>query len=168
VYLTEGSVLRHLASKGPSPDEVAHIDTVPINRESLASRSLLDGKTIQVPDILAEERTFPASYAIARHLGHRTVVATPLFREGHPFGVILLRREEVRPFTEREIALLGPFGDQAAIALENVRLFNETKEAPTSSALRSRCSPRSRTPSPIRRRFSTEAWQVASASSRAR
>jgi len=129
VYLTEGSVLRHLASKGPSPDPVSHVDTVSINRESLASRSLLEGKTIQVPDMLAEERTYPASYAIAQTLGHRTVVSAPLFREGHPFGVILLRREEVRPFTEREIALLGTFGDQAAIALENVRLFNETKEA---------------------------------------
>ena len=52
-----------------------------------------------------------------------------MYREGQPFGTILLRRKEVRPFSEREIALLKTFGDQAAIALENVRLFNETKEA---------------------------------------
>src|SRR5258706_11318398 len=53
----------------------------------------------------------------------------PLLREGRAFGTILLRREEVRPFDEREVALLQTFGDQAAIAIENVRLFNETKEA---------------------------------------
>jgi signal transduction histidine kinase/HAMP domain-containing protein len=129
VYLTDGPVLRHLASKGPSPDPVGHIDTVAINRESLAACALLDGKAIHVRDMLAEEGTYPESFAIAKRLGHHTVVATPLFREGHPFGVILLRRQEIRPFTEREVSLLGTFGDQAAIALENVRLFNETKEA---------------------------------------
>jgi len=129
VYLTDGNLLRHLASKGPSPDRVSHVDTLPINRESLTGCALLDGKTIQVHDMLAEQDSYTTSYAIARDFGHRTVVTTPLFREGHPFGVILLRRNEVRPFTEREIALLGTFGDQAAIALENVRLFNETKEA---------------------------------------
>src|SRR4029450_8352996 len=129
VYLTDGPVLRHLASKGPSPDPVSHVDTLPINRDSLTGRPLLSGKTIHVSDMPAEQRTYPASYALARSLGHRTVVATPLFREGHPFGVILLRREEVRSFTERELGVVGTFGDQAAIALENVRLFNETKEA---------------------------------------
>jgi len=129
MYLTDGDVLRHLASKGPSPDPVTHVDTLPINRDSMTGRALLDGVTIQVRDMLDEGSEFPASYEIARRLGHRSVVATPLYREGHPFGAILLRRQEVRPFTDREIALLRTFGDQAAIALENVRLFNETKEA---------------------------------------
>jgi len=129
MYLTDGAALRHLASKGPSPDPVTHIDTLAISRDSITGRALLDGKTIHVRDMLAEEGELPTSFEIASRWGHRTVVATPLFREGHPFGVILLRRQEVRRFTEREIALLGTFGDQAAIALENVRLFNETKEA---------------------------------------
>ena len=129
MYLTEGNMLRHLASKGPSPDPVTHIDTLPVSRESITGRALLEGRTIQVRDMHAEGDDFPASYEIARQIGHRSVVATPLYREGHPFGVIVLRRQEVRPFTDREIALLRTFGDQAAIALENVRLFNETKEA---------------------------------------
>src|SRR6185369_1609042 len=72
---------------------------------------------------------YPLSLDLAHRLGHRTVIVLPLYREGQPVGTILLRRQEVRPFNEREIALLQTFGDQAAIALENVRLFNETKEA---------------------------------------
>jgi signal transduction histidine kinase len=79
--------------------------------------------------MLAEAHEYPLSAEIAHHLGHRAVVVAPLFREGKPFGTIVLRRLDVRPFTDREVGLLRTFGDQAAIALENVRLFNETKEA---------------------------------------
>ncbi|HYQ99095.1 MAG TPA: GAF domain-containing protein [Casimicrobiaceae bacterium] len=129
MYLTEGNTLRHLASKGPSPDPVGFVDSMPINADSISGRALLDRRTIQVRDMLTEGAEFPLSHEIARRFGHRTVVVIPLFREGNPFGTILLRRQEVRLFSEREIALLATFGDQAAIALENVRLFNETKEA---------------------------------------
>jgi signal transduction histidine kinase len=129
MYLTEGNILRHLASKGPSPDPVSHVDTLEITRDSISGRALLERKTIQVSDMLAEGTEYPLSLEIAQRYGHRTVVVTPLYREGQPFGTILMRRKEVRPFGEREIALLQTFGDQAAIALENVRLFNETKEA---------------------------------------
>ena len=129
MYLISGGALRHLASKGPSPDPVTHVDTLPINRDSLTGRAVLERHTIQLPDLLAEAEEYPLSHEIARLHGHRTVVVTPLLREGQPFGAILLRRQEVRPFNEREVALLSTFGDQAAIALENVRLFNETKEA---------------------------------------
>src|SRR5439155_10442496 len=79
--------------------------------------------------MLAESSLYPRSQELAREYGHRTVVVVPLFREGKPFGTILVRRQEVRPFSDKEIALLRTFGDQAAIALENTRLFNETKEA---------------------------------------
>ena len=129
MYLTDGDSLRHLASKGPSPDPVSHVDLLPINRDSISGRALLERRNIQVRDMLAEGAEYRLSHEIARQFGHRTVVVMPLYREGQPFGTILLRRQEVRPFTEREIALLQTFGDQAAIALENVRLFNETKEA---------------------------------------
>ncbi|HLX28244.1 MAG TPA: GAF domain-containing protein [Casimicrobiaceae bacterium] len=129
MYLIEGGALRHLASKGPSPDPVTHVDTLPVDRETMTGRAVLERRTIHVPDLLAIGDEYPRSREIAQRHGHRTVVVMPLFREGQPFGAILLRRNEVRAFSEREIALLRTFGDQAAIALENVRLFNETREA---------------------------------------
>ncbi|NDP42393.1 MAG: GAF domain-containing protein [Aromatoleum sp.] len=129
IYLTDGDNLRHVVSKGSLPDQFGNIEQLPINRQSTSGRAVLDRATIQVPDMLAEAAQYPLSHQLAQRFGHRTVVVTPLYREGQPFGTILLRRQDVRPFTEREVALLLTFGDQAAIALENVRLFNETKEA---------------------------------------
>jgi len=129
MYLTDGAVLRHLASKGPSPDPVSSVpEVVPINRDSISGRALLERRTIEVDDMLAAGADYPLSLEIARRSGHRTVVVVPLFREEKPFGTILLRRQEVRPFSERELALLRTFGDQAAIALENVRLFREIED----------------------------------------
>ena len=129
MYLIDGDKLRHLASKGPSPDPVTAIDTIPINRDSVSGRALLERKSIQVRDMLAEGAEYPLSHELAQSYGHRSVVVMPLYREGQPFGTILLRRNEVRAFSDREFSILQTFGDQAAIALENVRLFNETQEA---------------------------------------
>ncbi len=129
MYLTEGNTLRLLASKGAEADSGAPVSTLPINRESLSGRAVLERKTIQVTDILAEDSEYPVSRELAQRAGDRTALVAPLYREGQPFGTILLLRRQVRPFSEREVALLQTFGDQAAIALEHVRLFNETKEA---------------------------------------
>ena len=63
-----------------------------------------------------------------KELGHRTILATPLLREGEPIGVIMIRRTEVRPFSAGQMALLGTFADQAVIAVENVRLFQELEQ----------------------------------------
>jgi signal transduction histidine kinase len=128
MYLLDGRVLRHLASKGPSPDPVSHVDTLAIDRQSISGRAFLERRIIQVHDMLAEGDDYPRSHELAQRFDHRSVLVIPLIREGQPFGTILLRRKDVRPFSDREIALLRTFGDQAAIAIENVRLFNEIQE----------------------------------------
>ncbi len=129
MYLLDGNALRHLASRGPSPDPVNHVETLPLDRNSVSGRAFLEHRAIQVDDMLAVGAEYPGSVALAKRFDHRTVLVMPLLREGEAFGTILLRRREVRPFGERERTLLQTFGDQAAIALENIRLFNETKEA---------------------------------------
>ncbi len=129
VFLIEGDGLRHVASGGPTAIQAISLDLLPINRQSTSGRAIIDRATVRVADMHAEVAEFPTGYEYAKRLGHRSIVVAPLFREGKPFGTILLRRTEVRPFNDREVALLRTFGDQAAIALENTRLFNETQEA---------------------------------------
>src|SRR5262249_27289753 len=87
----------------------------------------LDGQLIHVHDI-TEETEFPISKAFSERIGHRTMLATPLLREGTPIGAVFVRRTEVRPFSDNQIGLLKTFADRAVIAIENVRLFTELEE----------------------------------------
>src|SRR5262249_49866028 len=80
---------------------------------------------IHVADVQTEMEEFPEGSAFARELGFRTALSVPLLREGVAIGTIMLRRTEVQPFTDSQIALLQTFADQAVIAIENVRLFKE-------------------------------------------
>jgi signal transduction histidine kinase len=120
--------LRHLASKGSAPDPLTRVDALPINRDSVAGHALLERRTIQVPDMLAEGAKYPLSHELAQRYGHRAVLVMPLYREGQPFGTIVLRRNEVRAFTDREVSVLQTFGDQAAIAMQNAQLFREIQD----------------------------------------
>src|SRR5262249_46011135 len=100
--------------------------SLPPGRGSLTGRVLLEGKTIQIQDVLADPEY---SYGEAQRLGgYRTALGVPLLREGTPIGVILLSRNTVRPFDQKHIELATTFADQAVIAIENVRLFDEVQQ----------------------------------------
>jgi len=96
-------------------------------RTSVTGRALLEGKAVQVDDVLADPEY--QYQEMQQRAGYRTFLAVPLLRDGQPIVVLNLARKNVRPFTSEQIDLVTTFADQAVIAIENVRLFDETKEA---------------------------------------
>ncbi|MEO5509729.1 MAG: GAF domain-containing protein, partial [Longimicrobiales bacterium] len=129
VVLTNGPMLRFAAGIGDIGRPGTN-DAVSLDRKSVMGRSILDRAIVHVPDLQnSPEGEFPLGQAMALQYGHRTILAVPLLREDRALGTIVVRRTEVRPFDDKHVALLKTFADQAAIAIENVRLFNETKEA---------------------------------------
>jgi signal transduction histidine kinase/putative methionine-R-sulfoxide reductase with GAF domain len=120
VLLRKGDELRTLAHHGPIP---AHAGG-PIARDWVIGRAFVDRTPLQVADLAAAGADFPRGHAMAVSDGFRTSLAVPLMqRQGEAVGVICIRRIDVRPFTEKQIALLQTFADQAVIAIENTRLF---------------------------------------------
>ena len=125
IFRAEEGALRRVAGHGPIPIFAAESgETVPITRGSVAGRAIVDRQPVHLRDLAeADEAEFPEGRAYQRRFGNRTTLGVPLVREGTALGAILIRRMEVRPFSEKQIALLQTFADQAVIAIENVRLF---------------------------------------------
>jgi GAF domain-containing protein len=113
---------------GHSPEFTKLIRGLPIEpgRGTATGRALLEGKVIHIPDVQTDVEY---EWAEAQRLGgYRTVLGVPMLREGVTIGVVTLSRADVRPFTDKEIELVTTFADQAAIAIENVRLFDEIQD----------------------------------------
>jgi len=114
-------------SYGLSAEQSEYVKKVRIvqGRGTVAGRVLQEGKTVHVPDVLAD----PEYVALdaQKIAGHRATLGVPLLREGSPIGVVLLMRRAARAFTEKQIELVETFADQAVIAIENVRLFDEVQ-----------------------------------------
>jgi GAF domain-containing protein len=122
----DGDALPLVAQYGQLPGEE---NSLPLRRGSVIARAVLDRQTIHLHDLAAEAKDeFPVGVALAQRFGYRTVLATPLMGQDVALGAIIIRRLEVRPFTDKQIDLLKTFADQAVIAIENVRLFKEIHE----------------------------------------
>ena len=123
IWRTEGDRLLMVAHYGPIP-----VESLPLIRGTAAGRSVLDQRPVHIADMQTQVGEFPESSENARRWGFRAILCVPLMREGVAIGTVALRRTEAHLFTERQVAVLQTFVDQAVIAIENARLLNELRE----------------------------------------
>jgi GAF domain-containing protein/CheY-like chemotaxis protein len=123
----QGGVFFRAETSGFSAEFMEYVRSVPVVPEqgTATGRALLEGKIVHIADVLADP---DYTWSEAQRLGgFRTILGVPMLRQGVPIGVLALTRAEVRPFTDKQIELVTTFADQAAIAIENVRLFEEVQ-----------------------------------------
>jgi signal transduction histidine kinase len=125
IWRPDGDRFLLVAHYGP----ITQVESVPLVRGTVTGRSVLDKRTVHIADLQTEADEFPLGSKLARRLSFRTMLSVPLMREGVVIGTIALRRTEAQLFTERQVALLKTFADQAVIAIENARLLNESRES---------------------------------------
>ena len=142
IFRRSGAIYELAACRGYSVEYESHMRQyrLALGRDSLVGRIALEGRMVHIPDVLADpEYRQPQEQRLG---GWRTMLGVPLLREGVPIGALTLTRSTVRPFTDKQIELLTTFADQAMIAIENVRLFDEVQArtrdltSPSNSRLR--------------------------------
>src|SRR3974390_2566990 len=124
IWRPDGDRLLLVAHEGPIT-----VESLPLIRGTVAGRSVLDKQTLHIADIQTQANEFPESSENARRWGFRTLLQIPLMREGIAIGTIALRRTEAQLFTDRQVALLQTFANEAVIAIGNARLLNELRES---------------------------------------
>jgi signal transduction histidine kinase/predicted transcriptional regulator len=124
----EGSAFLHVASHGSPSEYDEYMQSHPVGpgRGTVAGRVLLDGNPVHITDVQADPEY--TMIGASKRAGFHTTLGIPLLREGTPIGVIILARKKVQAFTEKQIELAISFADQAVIAIENVRLFDEIQD----------------------------------------
>jgi signal transduction histidine kinase len=127
IFIVENNALQIAATFG-DPGRRADTEPLPLDRSTISGRSVIDKQPVHVADVQHAGDEFARGRDLAKRFGHHTTLAVPLIREGRALGNILIRRTEVRPFEQTHILLLSTFADQAAIAIENVRLFEAEQQ----------------------------------------
>jgi GAF domain-containing protein len=123
IHRVDGDFLAVVAHHGPIPIP----STLPLRGGFFVGRAVLDQRTVHISDVQTAADEYPEGSDRAKGLGFRTILAVPLIRAGKAIGVISIRRVDVRAFTDRQVELLKTFADQAVIAIENARLFEEVQ-----------------------------------------